>query len=112
MWLERLDKMVPGSWNGCRHQSRDTLYKHGSVAEDWDAIQCPRSMPWARWTDGLSNAGLPPAGQSEIAPRQGAVGPWAHNIRISAVPRPAIGSSQECPALVGSLAEGPRHGNQ
>ena len=41
MWLERLQKIPLFQENWFRHQRRDAYWKHGSVCEDYAAIQCP-----------------------------------------------------------------------
>jgi putative CocE/NonD family hydrolase len=94
MWLERLDK--DGLWllEWMRHQRRDALYKHGSVAEDWDAIQCP-VYAVGGWTDGYTNAVFRLLANLK-SPSKGLVGPWAHKYPHFAMPGPAIGFLQEC----------------
>src|SRR4029077_10051692 len=94
MWLERLDK--DGLWllEWMRHQRRDTLYKHGSVAEDWDAIQCP-VYAVGGWTDGYTNTVFRLLANLK-SPSKGLVGPWAHKYPHFAMPGPAIGFLQEC----------------
>ena len=94
MWLERLDK--DGLWllEWMRHQRRDDLYKHGSVTEDWDAIQCP-VYAVGGWTDGYTNAVFRLLANLK-SPSKGLVGPWAHKYPHFAMPGPAIGFLQEC----------------
>ena len=41
MWLERLNKLPLYIEPWVRHQWRDAYWKHGSVCEDYGAIQCP-----------------------------------------------------------------------
>jgi predicted acyl esterase len=41
MWLERLQNIPLFQENWLRHQRRDAYWKHGSVCEDYAAIQCP-----------------------------------------------------------------------
>src|SRR5215218_887292 len=38
-----------------QHQRRDAYWKHGSVREDYEAIQCPVYVVGG-WTDGYTNA--------------------------------------------------------
>ena len=76
MWLERLEALEPlvPRWLG--HQRRDAYWKHGSVCEDWAAIQCA-VYAVGGWGDGYADgvfrllAGL-------RAPKKGLVGPWGH----------------------------------
>ncbi len=77
-----------------RHQRRDALYKHGSVAEDWEAIQCP-VYAVGGWTDGYTNAVFRLLANLK-SPSKGLVGPWAHKYPHFALPGPAIGFLQEC----------------
>ncbi len=93
MWVARLreiDPLVPG-W--LAHQRRDAFWKHGSVREDWGAIQCA-VYAVGGWADGYADgvfrllAGLP-------GPRKGLVGPWGHGRPHFSPPKPLIGFLQE-----------------
>src|SRR5712692_3558038 len=55
MWLHRLENqpLLVDLW--LRHQTRDAYWKHGSVCEDFAAIQCP-VYAVGGWADGYSNA--------------------------------------------------------
>ena len=83
------------SRNWLRHQRRDDLWKHGSVCEDWRAIQCA-VYAVGGWADGYTNAVFRLLAQSESARARGWSVPGPINIRISACPGPAIGFLQEC----------------
>ncbi|WP_304450872.1 CocE/NonD family hydrolase [Nocardiopsis sp. YSL2] len=93
MWHERLENS--GLWldTWLRHQYRDEYWKHGSVAEDLDAIEVP-VMAVSGWADGYSNsvfrllAGL-------RSPCLGLLGPWSHKYPHLGQPGPAIGFLQE-----------------
>jgi len=92
-WLERLAN-VPlflGRW--LRHQRRDAYWKHGSVCEDYAAIECP-VYAVGGWTDGYTNA-IPRLLEGLSAPRKGLIGPWAHAYPHFAMPAPQIGFLQE-----------------
>ena len=54
-WLNRLENMpfFPALWMD--HPLKDAYWKHGSVGEDWSAIQCP-VMAVGGWADSYSNA--------------------------------------------------------
>jgi predicted acyl esterase len=54
MWLERLQNIPLFQENWLRHQRRDAYWKHGSVCEDYAAIQCP-VYAVGGWTDGYKN---------------------------------------------------------
>jgi putative CocE/NonD family hydrolase len=94
MWLQRLEK--DGLWllDWLRHQRRDALYKHGSICEDWAAIQCP-VYAVGGWADGYTNAVFRLLANLK-SPSKGLVGPWAHKYPHFAMPGPAIGFLQEC----------------
>ncbi len=93
-WLERLEAgpFLPDEW--LRHQTRDAYWKHGSVNEDWDAIQCP-VFAVGGWADGYSDP-VPRLMAGLKVPRKGLIGPWAHLYPQDGVPAPAIGFLQEC----------------
>ena len=93
MWRQRL--RGSGLWlkNWLLHQHRDAFWKHGSVGEDWSAIQCP-VMAVSGWADGYSNAVFRLLEHLEV-PRQGLVGPWSHIYPHRGRPGPAIGFLQE-----------------
>ena len=106
MWMERLEGS--GFWleEWHRRQRRDEFYKHGSICEDYSAIECPVYLVGG-WADGYSNAIFRMLDKLEV-PRKGLVGPWAHKYPHFALPGPQIGFLQEMPALVGQVAEGHR----
>ncbi len=75
------------------HQSRDDYWRHGSVCEDYDAIEVP-VYAVGGWSDGYSDAILRLlAGLS--APRKGLIGPWSHAYPNWSVPGPRIGYLEE-----------------
>ena len=93
MWKERLEGS--GLWleTWLEHQRRDAYWKHGSVCEDYDAIQCP-VYAISGWADGYSNAVFRLLANMDV-PRKGLIGPWSHLYPHSGVPGPAIGFLQE-----------------
>ena len=107
MWLERLQNMPLFQDNWLQHQRRDAYWKHGSVCEDYAAIQCP-VYAVGGWTDGYKNA-IPRLLEGLKVPAQGshrAVGTRLSAFRVSRPPdRLPPGNF----ALVGSLAEGHRY---
>lgn len=92
-WLERIDKLpfFPALW--LARQRYDDYWKHGSVCEDFAAIQCP-VMAIGGWTDAYSNA-VPRLLAGLKVPRLGIIGPWGHVYPHDGVPGPAIGYLQE-----------------
>ncbi len=93
MWFQRL--RGSGLWlnNWLQHQRRDAYWKHGSICEDYAAVQCP-VMTVSGWADGYSNAVFRLLENLKV-PRQGLIGPWGHKYPHVGVPGPAIGFLQE-----------------
>jgi len=93
MWLERLQNtpLFLEAW--LRHQRRDAYWKHGSVCEDYEAIQCP-VYAVGGWTDAYKNA-IPRLLERLSVPRKGLIGPWAHAYPHFALPGPQVGFLQE-----------------
>src|SRR5262252_9344227 len=73
-WLQRLDALRPFPPLWLEHQRRDAFWKHGSVSEDYAAIQCP-VMGVSGWADGYTAAVFRLA-ESLSVPCKGLVGPW------------------------------------
>jgi len=92
-WIERLDKLpfFPALW--MEHQHRDDYWRHGSICEDWSAIQCP-VFAVGGWADSYTNAVFRLMAGLQV-PRQGLIGPWAHIYPHDGVPGPAVGFLQE-----------------
>ena len=93
IWLERLERAEPWILDWLAHQRRDELWKHGSVCENYRAIDCA-VYAVGGWADGYSNA-IPRLLAGLSCPRKGLIGPWSHNWPNSARPGPAIGYLQE-----------------
>lgn len=88
MWMERLDGS--GLWltEWLRHQRRDDFFRHGSVCEDYSAIEVP-IYAVSGWADGYSNAVFRLLQNLDV-PRKGLVGPWVHAYPHIATPEPTI----------------------
>jgi putative CocE/NonD family hydrolase len=88
MWFERLESS--GLWlaKWLEHQRRDNYWRHGSVCEDYSAIQCP-VYAVSGWADGYSNAVFRMV-ENLDAPTKGLIGPWSHRYPHIAEPGPAI----------------------
>ena len=93
MWLERLENVPLFLERWTRHQRRDAYWQHGSVCENFQAIQCP-VFAVGGWTDGYTNA-IPRLLEHLSVPRKGLIGPWAHAYPHFAFPGPQIGFLQE-----------------
>ncbi|QGN49202.1 CocE/NonD family hydrolase [Micromonospora sp. WMMC415] len=94
MWLERLEGSPPFVEAWLTHQRRDDYWKHGSVCEDYSAIECP-VYAVGGWADAYSDA-IPRLLAGLPGPRKALIGPWGHQYPESGVPGPAIGFLQEC----------------
>jgi len=94
LWLERLERTPAYIEAWLTHQRRDGYWRHGSVCEDFAAIECP-VYAVGGWADGYSNA-IPRLLAGLSSPRKGLIGPWGHQYPQSGVPGPAIGFLQEC----------------
>lgn len=92
-WEERLDRIpfFPALWAG--HQSYDSYWKHGSVQEDYSAIECP-VLVIGGWADSYTNS-VPRLLENLKVPCRGIIGPWGHIFPQDGVPGPAIGFLQE-----------------
>jgi hypothetical protein len=92
-WLNRLHNLPLFLERWLRHQQRDAYWQHGSVCEDYGAIQCP-VFAVGGWTDGYTNA-IPRLLAHLSVPRKALIGPWAHAYPHVALPGPQIGFLQE-----------------
>jgi putative CocE/NonD family hydrolase len=94
MWKERIDKLplFPAEW--LKHQRRDAFWKHGSVCEDYDAIECA-VLAVGGWLDGYTPTIISLV-ENLKAPCKGLIGPWGHKEPNQGVPAPAIDFLNEC----------------
>jgi putative CocE/NonD family hydrolase len=92
-WHQRLDNMPLLIETWLSHPHRDAYWKHGSIAEDFSAIEAA-VFAVGGWADAYSNA-VPRLLAGLSAPVKGLVGPWVHKYPHIAVPAPAIGFLQE-----------------
>lgn len=93
MWQERLEACNPWLRTWLRHQRRDEYWRHGSICEDFSAVQCP-VYAVSGWADGYSNTVFRLMEHLDV-PRKGLIGPWSHKYPHLGVPGPAIGFLQE-----------------
>jgi predicted acyl esterase len=70
------------------HQRRDEYWRHGSIAEDFGAVEVP-ALVIAGWADGYRNT--PMKAVEGLADRAKAViGPWVHKYPHFAAPEPRL----------------------
>jgi len=93
MWLERMEKTPPFAEAWLQHQRRDAFWKHGSVREDYSAIEVP-VYAVGGWGDAYNNS-IPRMLEGLTVPRKGLVGAWSHNYPEEGVPGPNMGFTQE-----------------
>lgn len=94
MWQERLEAAVPPLATWLAHPERDDYWTHGSVCEDYAAIDCA-VYAVSGWTDGYSDPVLRLMENLSV-PRKGLIGAWTHMYPTWAKPGPKIGFLQEC----------------
>ncbi len=88
IWHERLNRLRFFAEPWFEHQSRDDYWRHGSVAEDYAAIEVP-VMIVAGWADLYVNA-VPRLLENLSVPVRAIVGPWAHQFPHLATPGPGL----------------------
>ncbi len=88
MWLDRL--RGSGLWlkNWLEHQTRDAFWKHGSIREDYSAVQVP-VYAVSGWADGYPRTVFRLM-ENLTCPKKALVGPWAHKYPHIGAPGPAI----------------------
>ncbi len=93
LWLDRIENS--GLWleQWLNHQRRDDYWKHGSINEDFSAVQAP-VFAVSGWADGYSNAVFRLLEGLDV-PTKGLIGPWSHKYPHQGEPGPAIGFLQE-----------------
>ncbi|MGZ4149151.1 MAG: CocE/NonD family hydrolase [Actinomycetota bacterium] len=92
-WLDRLDRTPPFLTAWMTHQRRDDYWRHGSVCEDYGAIEVPVYLVGG-WLDGYTNA-IPRMLAGLPGVRKGLIGPWPHAWPHDAAQGPRIGFLQE-----------------
>ncbi|MFJ1695008.1 CocE/NonD family hydrolase [Streptomyces sp. NPDC088252] len=95
MWLQRLETVEPFIHTWLAHQTRDDYWKHGSVCEDYSAIQA-HVLAVGGWHDPYRDTVLRLV--EHLAPDKvrGLIGPWSHQYPDRGLPPgPAIGFLQE-----------------
>jgi len=93
LWLNRLREMPFLAREWISRQTRDDYWKHGSVCEDYSAIEAA-VLSIGGWHDGYRNT-ISNLVENLDAPVKGIVGPWIHKYPHYAGPEPRIGFLQE-----------------
>ena len=93
VWLERLEAQPFLIEPWLKHQTRDDYWEHGSVCEDYSAIQAA-VLSIGGWHDGYRNTPSHLV-KNLSAPVKAIVGPWIHKYPHFAGPEPRIGFLQE-----------------
>ncbi|KRS18669.1 CocE/NonD family hydrolase [Roseovarius indicus] len=93
IWQDRLEVARPWLIDWVSHQRRDAYWKHGSVCEDFSAIECA-VFAVGGWSDSYTNSVLRLM-QGLNAPRRALIGPWGHQYPHQSLPGPDIGYLQE-----------------
>jgi uncharacterized protein len=94
LWEQRLDGLVPFVHTWLAHQQRDDYWRHGSVCEEYAAIQTA-VLAVGGWADAYRNTVFRLLANLSC-PVKGIVGPWAHMYPdIDRPPGPRIGFLQE-----------------
>jgi uncharacterized protein len=90
LWDQRLAALVPFVDTWLAHQRRDGYWRHGSVCEDYAAIDVP-VLAVGGWADAYRNTVLRLLAHLSC-PVKGIIGPWAHMYPdIDRPPGPRIG---------------------
>lgn len=88
LWLRRLESLDYPLSTWLAHQRRDDYWRHGSICEDYDAVEAA-VLIIAGWGDGYRNA--PPTAAANLnAPVKAINGPWIHKYPHFAWPKPRI----------------------
>ncbi len=93
-WMHRLENVRPPLADWMARMERDAFWKHGSVCENYDDIQCA-VYAVTGWTDGYSEPVLRLM-QNLNVPRKGMIGSWTHMHPNWGKPGPEMGVLQEC----------------
>ncbi|MFJ4784029.1 CocE/NonD family hydrolase [Streptomyces sp. NPDC088794] len=95
MWRERLDALEPFLHTWLEHQQRDAYWRHGSVCEDYTAIDAA-VLAVGGWNDPYRDTVLRLVEHLPADRVRGLIGPWSHQYPDRGLPPgPAIGFLQE-----------------
>ncbi|MDQ0908415.1 putative acyl esterase [Streptomyces canus] len=95
MWLGRLEQVDPFIHTWLDHQTRDAYWRHGSVCEDYGAIDAA-VLAVGGWHDPYRDTVLRLVEHLPVERVRGLIGPWSHQYPDRGLPPgPAIGFLQE-----------------
>ncbi|WP_405527160.1 CocE/NonD family hydrolase [Streptomyces canus] len=95
MWLGRLEQVDPFLHTWLDHQTRDGYWRHGSVCEDYGAIDAA-VLAVGGWHDPYRDTVLRLVEHLPAERVRGLIGPWSHQYPDRGLPPgPAIGFLQE-----------------
>ena len=87
-WLDRLEQAEPLIFTWASHQRRDAYWRHGSICDDFGALDCP-AFVIAGWADAYRN--VPTEALAGLGGATSALtGPWIHKYPHFAWPRPRV----------------------
>lgn len=92
-WKARLEAMPLLAETWLSHPLRDEYWRHGSVCEDYAAIEAAVYCIGG-WGDAYRNS-VPRLMEHLTCPKKALIGPWIHKYPHFAVPQPTIGFLQE-----------------
>jgi uncharacterized protein len=88
VWEQRLQANEPWLLRWLEHQTYEEQWKHGSLCEDYTAIQCA-TLLIGGWRDGYTNCNLR-AFEHLRCPKKALIGPWLHVAPDVGVPGPRV----------------------
>ncbi|MEU3342152.1 CocE/NonD family hydrolase [Streptomyces sp. NPDC006668] len=95
MWRERLEALDPFLHTWLAHQQRDEYWRHGSMCEDYGAVQAA-VLAVGGWNDPYRDTVLRLVEHLPHDRVRGLIGPWSHQYPDRGLPPgPAIGFLQE-----------------
>ncbi|MFF0397476.1 CocE/NonD family hydrolase [Streptomyces sp. NPDC005248] len=95
MWLKRLEAVGPPVHTWLAHRTRDAYWAHGSVCEDYSAIEA-HVLAVGGWHDPYRDTVLRLVAHLDPARVRGLIGPWSHQYPDRGLPPgPSIGFLQE-----------------
>lgn len=89
VWLDRLENtpFLASAW--LRHPTRDSYWMHGSVCEDFEAVEAA-VLAIGGWHDGYRNTPVKLLEGGLSGPVKSIVGPWNHKYPHLATPEPRV----------------------